>query len=55
MTDGDRDPISAGTAGEAVGGDGSRAAVGMAAIPLGAHQAGSHMIGRKGYPMSGYL
>jgi len=40
--DGDRDPISAGTVGEAVGRGGSRAAVGMAAIPHGAHQVSRH-------------
>ncbi len=36
--DGDRDPISAGSVGEAVGGGGSMAEVGMAANPFGAHQ-----------------
>jgi hypothetical protein len=35
--DGDRDPISAGSVGEAVGGGGSMAEVGMAANPFGAH------------------
>ena len=35
--DGDRDPISAGSVGEAVGGDGSMAEVVMTAIPSGAH------------------
>ena len=35
--DGDRDPISAGSVGEAVGGGGSMAEVGMAATPFGAH------------------
>ena len=34
---GDRDPISAGSAGEAVGGGGSMAEVGMSANPIGAH------------------
>ena len=38
--DGDPDPISAGTAGDAARWGGSIAVVGMAAIPLGAHQAG---------------
>ena len=37
--DGDPDPISAGTAGEAALWGGSSAAVGMAANPFGAHQA----------------
>lgn len=55
MIDGDRDPISAGTVGEAVGGDGSRAVVGMAAIPFGAHQASRYKVGRKGHPMNGCL
>jgi len=36
--DGDRDPISAGSVGEAVGGGGSMAEVGMAANPFGAHR-----------------
>jgi hypothetical protein len=36
-TDGDPDPISAGTAGEAALWGGSSAAVGMAANPFGAH------------------
>ena len=36
--DGDPDPISAGTAGEAARWGGSSAAVGMAANPFGAHQ-----------------
>jgi hypothetical protein len=40
--DGDPDPISAGTAGEAVLWGGSSAAVGMAANPFGAHQADSN-------------
>ncbi len=35
---GDRDPISAGSAGEAVGRGGSMAEVGMSANPIGAHQ-----------------
>ncbi len=34
---GDRDPISAGSAGEAVGRGGSMAVVGMTADPIGAH------------------
>jgi len=34
---GDRDPISAGSAGEAVGRGGSMAEVGMSANPIGAH------------------
>ena len=34
---GDRDPISAGSAGEAVGRGGSRAVVEMTANPIGAH------------------
>ena len=34
---GDRDPISAGSAGEAVGRGGSMAVVGMTANPIGAH------------------
>lgn len=55
MIDGDRDPISAGTAGEAVGRGGSRAETGMTAIPFGARQADSHKIGRVGYPVSGCL
>jgi hypothetical protein len=41
-TDGDPDPISAGTAGEAALWGGSSAAEGMAANPLGAHQVGNH-------------
>ena len=41
ICNGDRDPTSAGTVGEAVVRDGSRAVVGMAAIPFGAHQAES--------------
>ena len=39
-TDGDPDPTSAGTAGDAALWGGSSAAVGMAANPLGAHQVG---------------
>jgi hypothetical protein len=46
MIDGDPDPISAGTAGDAALWGGSSAAVGMAANPLGAHQAGRHIAGR---------
>ena len=46
MSDGDPDPISAGTAGDAVEGDGSRVAVGMPANPDGAHQAGRGFAGR---------
>ena len=42
MIDGDPDPISAGTAGDAALWGGSSAAVGMAANPFGAHQAGRH-------------
>ena len=42
MIDGDPDPISAGTAGDAALWGGSSAAVGMAANPFGAHQAGLH-------------
>ncbi len=45
--DGDRDPISAGTVGEAVGGGGSMAEVGMAATPFGAHQVSRHMADRE--------
>ena len=41
--DGDPDPISAGTAGEAALWGGSSAVVGMAANPSGAHQVGHHM------------
>jgi hypothetical protein len=40
--DGDPDPISAGTAGEAAPWGGSSAVVGMAANPFGAHQVGTH-------------
>ena len=40
--DGDPDPISAGTAGEAARWGGSSAVVGMAANPSGAHQVGDH-------------
>ena len=43
--DGDRDPISAGSVGEAVGGGGSMAVVGMSANPIGAHQVDRHMAG----------
>jgi hypothetical protein len=39
----DPDPISAGTAGEAALWGGSSAAVGMAANPFGAHQAGPYI------------
>jgi len=46
MIDGDPDPISAGTAGDAALWGGSSAAVGMAANPFGAHQAGRHIAGR---------
>ena len=46
ILDGDPDPISAGTAGEAALWGGSSAVVGMAAIPTGAHQAGRHGTGR---------
>jgi len=38
---GDPDPISAGTVGDAARWGGSSAVVGMAANPFGAHQAGS--------------
>ncbi len=41
--DGDPDPISAGTAGDAALRGGSSAAVGMAAKPFGAHRVGGHM------------
>ena len=40
--DGDPDPISAGTAGEAALWGGSSAVVGMAANPFGAHRVGIH-------------
>jgi len=40
--DGDPDPISAGTAGEAARWGGSSAAVGMTANPFGAHRVGVH-------------
>jgi hypothetical protein len=40
--DGDPDPISAGTAGEAARWSGSSAVVGMAANPFGAHRVGVH-------------
>ena len=46
--DGDPDPTSAGTAGDAALWGGSSAAVGMAANPFGAHQAGRHKAGREG-------
>ena len=46
--DGDPDPTSAGTAGDAALWGGSSAAVGMAANPFGAHQAGRHRAGREG-------
>ncbi len=46
--DGDPDPTSAGTAGDAVARGGSSAAVGMAANPFGAHQAGRHRAGCEG-------
>lgn len=46
---GDLDPTSAGTAGDAALWGGSSAVVGMAATPLGAHQAGGHIAGRKGW------
>ncbi len=45
--DGDRDPISAGSVGEAVGGGGSMAEVEMPANPDGAHQVNRHMVGRE--------
>ena len=44
--DGGLDPTSAGTAGHAAPWDGSSAAVGMAANPLGAHHARRHRAGR---------
>jgi hypothetical protein len=40
---GDRDPINAGSVGEAVGRGGSMAAVEMSANPFGAHQVGQHI------------
>lgn len=43
---GDPDPLSAGTAGEAARWGGSIAAMGMAANPSGAHQAGRVFAGR---------
>ena len=46
--DGDPDPRSAGTAGDAAPWGGSSAAVGMAAFPFGAHQAGRDRTGREG-------
>ncbi len=47
-SDGDPDPISAGTAGDAARRGGSSAAVGMAANPFGAHQVGRHRVDREG-------
>jgi hypothetical protein len=44
--DGDPDPTSAGTAGEAALWGGSSAVVGMAANPFGAHQVGTHTADR---------
>ena len=44
----DPDPISAGTAGAAALWGGSSVAVGMAANPFGAYQAGRHRVGREG-------
>ena len=44
---GDPDPISAGTAGDAARRGGSSAAVGMAANPFGAHQVGHHRVDRE--------
>ncbi len=41
--EGDGDPKSAGSVGEAVGRDGSMAEVGLSANPDGAHQVGRHM------------
>ena len=46
--DGDPDPTNAGTAGDAALWGGSSAAVGMAANPCGARQAGRHRAGREG-------
>ncbi len=43
---GDSDPSSAGTVGDAAWRGGSRAVVGMAANPLGAHQVGRHRVDR---------
>ncbi|MAF50256.1 MAG: hypothetical protein CMM10_18525 [Rhodospirillaceae bacterium] len=43
---GDRDPISAGSVGEAVGRGGSMAVMGMSANPIGAHQVVRHMVDR---------
>ena len=48
--DGDPDPISAGTAGEAALWGGASAVVGMAANPFGAHQAGRVFAGRMPTP-----
>ena len=45
MVDGDPDPTSAGTAGDAALRGGSSAVVGMAANPRGAHKAGCHFVG----------
>ena len=45
--DGARDPISAGTVGDAVVRGGSRAEVGMPANPDGAHQVNRHMVDRE--------
>lgn len=47
--DGDPDPISAGTAGEAALWGGSSAVVGMAANPFGAHQVGVHIAAYMAY------
>lgn len=44
VAEGDPDPISAGTAGEAALWGGSSAVVGMAANPLGAHQVSHHTV-----------
>lgn len=46
MNNGDPDPTSAGTAGDAALWGGSSAVVGMAANPFGAHQAGREFAGR---------
>lgn len=50
-TEGDPDPINAGTAGDAARWGGSSAAVGMAANPLGAHQVGRHRVRPHGRSM----
>jgi hypothetical protein len=42
VADGDPDPTSAGTAGEAARRGGASAVVGMAANPFGAHRVGVH-------------